>query len=152
MPTSNAEAESGSSGRRLRLILAYILFAAGLVGGVALGIEHHNEGMRALFVFRETEPLSAWVVVGSLLGTFPATVVALLNPRVASFALWLLAACLLVAGTLSFLPLEGYDIGVFDTLGALAKGPGAQALVGTILWFSRRPGPSLLLRCRLLPD
>jgi hypothetical protein len=142
MVTSDADAELGFSGRRLRLILSYILFAAGLVGGVALGIEHHREGMRVLFVFRETEPLSAWVVVGSLLGTLPATVLALVSPRVAAFVLWLLATALLVAGALSFLPLDEYEDRVLAALSALINGPGAQALVGTVLWFSRRPGQS----------
>lgn len=131
----------GSSRRWLRLGVSYVLFAAGLVAGVALGlgIEHHRDGMRALFVFRETEPLSAWVAVGSLLGTLPANLLALLNPRVAACVLWVLAASLFIVSALSLLTAERYGSWLFDVLSWLARGPSAQALVGGILWFSRRP-------------
>jgi hypothetical protein len=86
---TDATPQSGSRGW-LRVGVPYFLFAVGLAGGILLGIEHHRDGMRALFVFRETEPIAAWVVVGSLLGTLPATALALIHPRAAACALWAL--------------------------------------------------------------
>ena len=118
-----------------------VLFGLGVVGDVALGMWHGSLALMGLFVFRETEPLSAWVTVGSLLGTLPAALLAFWKPRVATYIYWALAASLLGASALSLASeFEAYESWLSDALSWLARGPGAQALLGAVLWFSRRPG------------
>jgi hypothetical protein len=130
-------------GSRLKFGVPYLLFAVGLAAGILLGIEHHRDGMVGLFVFRETEPITAWIAVGSLLGTLPAIALALLHPRVAACALWALAACLFISSAVSFVNAERYDFWLVDALSWFATGPVAQqALLGAVFWFSRRPWQS----------
>lgn len=140
--TIDVEPEVRPTGRMARRALPYFLFAAGLVGGIALGVEHLREGGRILFVFRGDEPLPAWIAVGSLLGTLPAVLLALINPRVAAGALWLLATSLLLVWALFILLPESDRPSLLDGLKWLAVRPLAQALVGAVFWFSRRPGQS----------
>jgi hypothetical protein len=129
--------QSVSSERRIPPAVSYILFGVGVAGAVALAMWQVPLALRGLFVFRETEPLSAWVAVGSLLGTLPAALLAVWNPRLAARVFWVLAASLLGASVLN---LERYDSWLSDAMSWLARGPAAQALVGAVLWFSRRPG------------
>jgi hypothetical protein len=142
MATTDAPPQAGLGGW-LRLGVPYLLFPVGLAAGILLGIEHHREGMVGLFVFRETEPIIAWIAVGSLLGTLPATALALLHPRVAACALWALAVCLFIAFGLSLVTAERYDSWLIDVLSWFAIGPHSQqAVVGVVLWFSKRPWQS----------
>jgi hypothetical protein len=139
--TTDAAPQSGSRSW-LRLGVPYLLFAVALAGGILLGIEHHRDGMRALFVFRGTEPLPAWVAVGSLLGTLPATLLALIHPRAAACVLWVLAASLFVVWAVYSFTVEPGEPRLLDALSWVAGRPAAQALVGATFWFSRRPGQS----------
>lgn len=83
-----------------------VTLGLGVVAGMALGVWHASLALRGLFVFGETEPFSAWVVLGTLLGTLPAAILALVSPRGAARSLWILGGALLVASALSMAPQE----------------------------------------------
>jgi len=119
--------QSVSSERRIPPAVSYILFGVRVAGAVALAMWQVPLALRGLFVFRETEPLSAWVAVGSLLGTLPAALLAVWYPRLAARVFWVLAAGLLGASVLN---LERYDSWLSDAMSWLARGPAARALVG----------------------
>jgi hypothetical protein len=144
--TTDVMKEPASSEGIVATRLSYALFIFGVVAGIVLGIEHHRRALQGLIVFPEPAPLWAWVGVGCLYGTLPAALLAFWNPRVAGCALWGLAAILI-----SVSALNRYDFWwlnllrwswVTYVLRWMMREPVAQALVGTALWFSRRPGDS----------
>lgn len=81
------------AGSSYRLWFYRAALVAMLGGGVILGIWHHLIGGRALWLFRNDEPVSSWVIVlAGPLSTLPATLLAGLRRQ------W--GACWLIAGGL----------------------------------------------------
>lgn len=68
-----------------------------LSGGIILGVWHYQIAMRALWVFRNNEPLSSWVsVLAGPVSTLPATLLAVFRRRWG--AVWLLGGALASLG------------------------------------------------------
>jgi hypothetical protein len=68
-----------------------------LSGGIILGVWHYQIAMRALWVFRNNEPLSSWVTVfAGPVSTLPATLLAVFRRRWG--AVWLLGGALASLG------------------------------------------------------
>ncbi len=74
-----------------KLITAAIFLAA-----LILGWYHLRLGMKAIFVFRNNEPLDSWIaIIAGPLSTLPATVLALFKKRLGAY--WLI-----MGGLISF--------------------------------------------------
>jgi hypothetical protein len=68
-----------------------------LSGGIILGVWHYQFAMRALWVFRNNEPLSSWVILfAGPISTLPATLLAVFRRRWG--AVWLLGGALMSLG------------------------------------------------------
>jgi len=68
-----------------------------LSGGIILGVWHYHFAMRALWVFRNNEPLSSWVILfAGPISTLPATLLAVFCRRWG--AVWLLGGALVSLG------------------------------------------------------
>jgi hypothetical protein len=102
-----------------------MLFAA---CGVILGLCHLYLALQALFVFREHEPLTSWIVIGTLFVTLPASMVAFWKARAAAVLLGIAALTGLVAISRSSTAEE--------TAASLVVAAGPQALLGGILWIA----------------
>ena len=57
--------------------------------GVVVGIFHLQEGIMAIFVFKNNEPISSWIfMISGPLSTLPATITAYFNKRIGGW--WLI--------------------------------------------------------------
>ena len=86
---SHLEGQDTASLRRARWRYRLALMSI-LMAGIAVGIVHHMIGLRSLFVFRNAEPLSSWMIIlGGPLTTLPAVLMGLF--RRSWGAIWLIA-------------------------------------------------------------
>lgn len=98
--------------------------------GAMLGAWHVKLALVSLFLFRQAEPASSWVVIGALFATLPLSLVSPWAARVAAALLWCAASSALVTMLVSS-PWE-------QTLASLVKLSGPQAVLGTALWIAAR--------------
>jgi hypothetical protein len=61
-----------------------------IIGGIVIGIRHGMEAVELIAESKGGLPLSAWIFVAGPLSTFPASLTAVINPKVG--AVWLTAA------------------------------------------------------------
>jgi hypothetical protein len=83
-----------TANKRKLLITTYVI--AFLIGCIHFGI-----GLQAIFVFRNNEPLTSWLaVIGGLLATLPATILALFKRKLGGY--WLIIIGGILSATLIF--------------------------------------------------
>jgi predicted membrane channel-forming protein YqfA (hemolysin III family) len=105
-----------------------------------LGVWHFGVATRAIFVLRETDPLSAVIVLlAGPLSTLPATLLAIFSRRLG--AAWLIAG-----GVISFVALMVYGVMQAETVAGMAEmglthlvtTAGPMILLGLgVLWLDR---------------
>jgi uncharacterized membrane protein HdeD (DUF308 family) len=66
-----------------------IITGALFLVAVVVGLLHHQEGVAAIFVFKNNEPISSWIFIFTgPLSTLPATIVAYFNKKIGGW--WLI--------------------------------------------------------------
>jgi hypothetical protein len=133
-----------SSKHRVSARSARALFVVGVLGGVGLGLWHGASALGALWAFGESDTPFSVLLLLVFAGTLPAALLGFWRPQLAARILWGLAACGLATLTPLLAGIESFANWPLYAVGALAWGPGSQALLGTILWFSRRPAQGAL--------
>jgi hypothetical protein len=70
--------------------------------GVVVGVLHLQEGFVALFLFKNNEPISAWIlIIAGPLSTLPATIQAYFNKRIGGW--WLIISSIISLGFFFYL-------------------------------------------------
>jgi hypothetical protein len=110
-----------------------------LLVGIPLGFWHWLVAADALFVFRQGEPLSAWVGVGSgFVVTLPLVLLSIWTPKWAGWGL-LVATSVCAASAILAVLSEGESVDILAGLAIMTSVP-TLIMSSALLWVARSTG------------